>query len=427
LQFDYGAQWTVAGDGSEAGLGGMLISGFTTGDTIPLTGFGAISKTFSSGTLVLGDATSDYTTLHIQGTFASSDLQIAHASGASLIFVGPTPPAQTISGVTYTGVTLSNQAASVIGTISVASGIAVYGAGGTYNSWTINNSGTIISNDTYAVAFGSGSSHVGYGIINNESLGVISGGSAGIYMYGPGSVINQYGGTIKATGTSGIHVDGGLGTVVNSGVVLGGNYGVSEYEGGSVINEASGTIAGTVDGVRISGNAGTIVNAGSLYGKVNGVYEYLTGSVTNLASGTISGGVGVVFKSVGSLTNAGVLLGTGNAVSLYEGSTLTNAGTIDAGSTSDYAVLFSPGTVTGASRLIVDPGAVFYGRIADTGGAIELAPTNAGTLYGFGTSITNFGSVVFDPGAHWTVSGRARPAASARSALAASPPVTRST
>ena len=59
-----------------------------------------------------------------------------------------------------------------------------------------------------------------------------------------------------------------------------------------------------------------------------------------------------------------------------------------------------------ANRLIADPGAVFTGNVEGGGGVLELASAaSAGTLSGFGTSITNFSTLQFDAGAAWTVSG----------------------
>ena len=64
-----------------------------------------------------------------------------------------------------------------------------------------------------------------------------------------------------------------------------------------------------------------------------------------------------------------------------------------------------------SDRLIVDPGAVFIGNI-DGGNLPGSAAVStlefsagAGTLGGLGTSIFHFGSIVFDPGADWTVAG----------------------
>ena len=127
----------------------------------------------------------------------------------------------------------------------------------------------------------------------------------------------------------------------------------------------------------------TVVNAGSIAGHGSWRRRSLLagGSVTNQSGGTISGYDGIY--------------GEARAV------TVVNAGTI-AGSS--YAVNFEAGYVT--NRLIADPGAVFTGAVNGGGGVLELASAaSAGTLSGFGTSITNFGSLQFDAGAAWTVSG----------------------
>ena len=89
---------------------------------------------------------------------------------------------------------------------------------------------------------------------------------------------------------------------------------------------------------------------------------------------------------------------------LYAGSTLTNSGTIHAGSGASFAVQFATG---GGNELVVDPGAVFYGQVAGGTGEMDLASgSSAGTLTGFdGSTITNFGSLLFDPNALWTISG----------------------
>jgi hypothetical protein len=75
IAFDAGAHWLVGGN--TAGLGnGRTITGFATGDTIDLTGFVAVSKTFASNTLVLTDASNNHATLDVVGTFTSSDFHI---------------------------------------------------------------------------------------------------------------------------------------------------------------------------------------------------------------------------------------------------------------------------------------------------------------------------------------------------------------
>ena len=66
-----------------------------------------------------------------------------------------------------------------------------------------------------------------------------------------------------------------------------------------------------------------------------------------------------------------------------------------------------------ANRLVVDPGAVFVGRVngGDGVGAtavstLELASgASTGTLTGLGTQFVNFNSIAFDTGASWFLAG----------------------
>jgi antigen 43 len=197
-----------------------------------------------------------------------------------------------------------------------------------------------------------------------------------------GSVTNQSGGAISGYG--GIIDEGSIAvTVVNAGrMAASGNrsIGVDLIGGaGSVTNQSGGSIIGN-EGI-YADSALTVVNAGRIKGSSLGVYLRAGGSVTNQSGGTISGYDGIY--------------GMSGAV------TVVNAGTI---SGSSYAVKFAAGYVT--NRLIADPGAVFTGKINGGGGILELASAaSAGTLVGFGISITNFTTLQFDAGAAWTVSG----------------------
>lgn len=76
LEFDSSAQWVLGGN--ITGLGGAsAITGFSTTDTINLTGFAAVSETFANNALVLTDASRAQATLNIQGPFSSSDFRLS--------------------------------------------------------------------------------------------------------------------------------------------------------------------------------------------------------------------------------------------------------------------------------------------------------------------------------------------------------------
>jgi hypothetical protein len=76
LEFDSSAQWVLGGN--ITGLGGAnAITGFSTTDTIDLTGFVAVSESFANNALVLTDASSTQATLQIQGPFSSGDFHLS--------------------------------------------------------------------------------------------------------------------------------------------------------------------------------------------------------------------------------------------------------------------------------------------------------------------------------------------------------------
>lgn len=90
LRLDSGAQWTLAGTGSNS-LGTVAITGFTALDTIDLTdlAFASVSGVFGNNALVLTNATAQET-LHIQGNFSSSDFHFSSdGSGGTNILLNP--------------------------------------------------------------------------------------------------------------------------------------------------------------------------------------------------------------------------------------------------------------------------------------------------------------------------------------------------
>ena len=120
--------------------------------------------------------------------------------------------------------------------------------------------------------------------------------------------------------------------------------------------------------------------------------------------GTIIGGGGGSGGS-GGVSNAGDGSG-GVGVLLPAGGTFTDAGSVGGGSGADGiadALYFG----TGASRLILDPGAAFLGAVvanAAYSNVLELAPgSSSGTLVGLGTQFTGFGRGTIDATAVWTL------------------------
>jgi hypothetical protein len=262
----------------------------------------------------------------------------------------------TLAGTYMATVTLTTPANNPLTVLStgtiVPTGTAglnggLYAMGGASQAWTITNSGLINDGTNgHGIRLGRGGTYVGASVITNLTGGTIIG-----------------------------------------------RYGIDLYNGiaspSSIVNQAGATIAATEN---------------------IGVYFYGAGTLTN--SGVISAPTTLVAQAGVSMEQGGTLINSGTGIiSGYVGVTLsgtatvTNAGTIEAANTAGLAVGFDH---NGGNRLIVDPGAVFVGRVAGGTGTLELASAaSVGTLSGFGTSITNFSTLAFDGGAAWTVVGNA--------------------
>lgn len=310
-------------------------------------------------------------------------------------------------------------------------------------AWTITNAGRIWG------GAGDGIQLASAGVVVNA--GSIAASGDGVALLAGGMVTNEAAGSITTALGAGVDIGGSAGTVVNYGSIAGAgesrDIGIGLASGGLVTNAVSASITGLGFGIRISGGAGTVVNDGNIAGLVitpvgnigYGVDLLGGGLVTNAATGTISslGDIGVyITGGVGTVLNAGTIVsaaggghravflqaggdvtnaqtGTINSNGVYGiqisggAGTVSNAGTISGGS---YAIRFSSGPT---NRLVIDPGAVFAGTVdgGNTIGStivstIELASAaSAGTVTGFGTQFLNFGSVEFDAGADWFISG----------------------
>jgi hypothetical protein len=147
--------------------------------------------------------------------------------------------------------------------------------------------------------------------------------------------------------------------------------------GGTLINVA-GTISGAT-GVSLAAS-GTVINEAHMTGSSYGVVLSGGGAVSNRVGATISG-------------KTGVLVSAGTA-------TVTNSGTI---SGTAYAVRFAGGTDT----LVIEPGAVFGGKVKGAGSSALVLGSGAatGSISGLGTAFTGFGSFTEQSGAKWAVTG----------------------
>lgn len=331
-------------------------------------------------------------------------------------------------GITIAGGGLVTNAvsASIIG---ITDSVYISGdAGDVINAGNIGSGASVNGKAVVGVILNAG------GSVTNAAGASITGFSNGVAISGSiGSVFNygdigggvgvalESGGTVANGISASIHgvaflFGGGPGTLVNDGIInrSGGgskytraDYNVRLAEGGSVINQASGSIISQdADYDVFIPGTGTVVNYGVIadswpvnlspsYG--SGVYLG-TGSVTNATSASITG----------------VLYG----VDLTAGGTLTNAGTITG--SDGPAVAFGG---TGSNLLVLEPGFAFSGVVSggtSASNTLELASTTSiGTVTGLGAQFLHFGSIVFDPGAEWSISGLQRGLAGTISGFAA--------
>ena len=329
----------------------------------------------------------------------------------------------------------------------------------------VRNSGTICGGGTAPNPWDGASGQGGQGVLLEAggmlaNTGSVLGGNAGYQWYGSesggagvylgaaGTVLNR-GGISGGAGSSGHEGggDGGTGltltagcSAVNAGTISGGIGGRShaDYGGGA----GNGGL-----GVRVIG-AATLTNHGSISGGVAGTDFYQNGGHGGLA----------LYAAGGHITNAGLIAGGaglpdnysggGAGVNLSAGAVLVNSGTITGGAGAaatawsyqggnggdgvdlSNATLVTSGTIAGgaagigahgsgtigaavsfgqqAATLVVDPGAVFVGDIvanAAVQDTLRLAGGGAGTLTGFGDTITGFSKIVDDVQAKWLLVG----------------------
>ena len=263
------------------------------------------------------------------------------------------------------------------------------------NDFTLTNLSTVGGNAVSigVTVTGTGDTVVNTGTIGGISYGISAANGLTLTNSGTGSVIYSAATGVKANG---VYVFSGLGFITNAGNIRGED-GIDLIAGGSVTNLASGTITGAYSAIAENGPF-TLTNAGAIIG------GFSIGNGVNIGAG------GTIFNLAGALISSGY-----QGIDVYKGSTtIVNAGTVIGGSRLNaVAIGFAEGTNAANNLLVIDPGAVFVGRVdgANTIGSafvstLELASgSTAGTLSGLATQFIDFAQINEDTGASWTLTG----------------------
>jgi collagen type I/II/III/V/XI/XXIV/XXVII alpha len=426
---------TIANTGSiSGGLGGVYTFGATS-----ITNDGRISGVTAAGAVLVDGGS---VTNQSHGTFIGGYDGILGLGSATTVTNSGSLMGSTYAGVILkSGGSLTNQAGGLVEGYRFGARIA--------GNADVDNAGTIMSRMTSAAAGvlmddGGYAINRGPGLITSQFIGLdIATGTAAA----AGTVVNQgsiYGAAI------GVQAYSAPATLTNAGRITAGpsgtSIGVLLDQGGSVSN--TGAILGNQFGIEGNNAAGTVVNHGSIsstyfqYGAAVALTD--GGAVTNAAGAEISStwkgvqiGSPLTQSAAGTVVNQGVILandvlGDGAAVWLHGPGTVYNAqgGSISGGAFGVVAyygntTLVNKGSIFGsqyafdavnpgnANRVVIYPSARFTGIVnandtigGTTYSVLELASAaSSGTLVGLGTQFLNFGEVMVDSGAQWSVDG----------------------
>ncbi len=430
---------------------GTVINGTTADTSASIIGYGS-SSLYIKGTgksqvtnfgtiaarLAGGDAVYVRNGGNVVNGAANDTTALISSASVGVAILGITPSSVTNFGTilagTSTGVSIygggeviNGSGSDTLALIGGSEGIYMRGRGAS----TVANYGTI----QVPATAGNGVSLYSSALLLNGAGGDEAATIAGGYITNFGSIVVDNGGSWTLTGSS----------AVASGVTLS-DYGTltvgySLRDAGNIagaVNVAaganlsvSGTIGNGVLAAQFVGAGGLSITSGA---QINGSVIGNAAATLNLLAGYgyISGigskyaGFGTVWFRGGSwtmtgnnvITSAETLTISGQ---LTDAGTLTNYGTVNgpltvgAGATFvNFGVLGGNGQSSGNSAVLsghdlieLTPGAQIVGRMTDTSGnsTLLLAAGGSGTLYGLGTSVRNFGTVVVANGADWQLTG----------------------
>ncbi|MDQ0251932.1 hypothetical protein J2W22_004020 [Sphingomonas kyeonggiensis] len=430
--------------------GVYLASGGSVTNTGTISGYsvngieGAGTVTNNAGGRIFGGGVG--VKLAAGGTVNNSGL-IAAATYDSL---ANTYTASTGIGVSLTSGTVINQ---YTGTITGATGVSATGtltfnnSGGTIIASTnagvnvagtssqLYNSGTLTGGSNATQGYGVRFTSTSTGSFNNQTNGLVSGGTGGVLVGAASGVGIDNGGAIVGldSGSRGIYFSSGSAIVTNQadGTIVGQGWGIQVATTANINNSGfigSGTLSGGTTGtftVNGTGNGvvfnGGYLNNGSGATIVGGNYGVASGGTTaaNIGnSGTITGGAYAIYLTgtnadtvnlyAGSTTNGAIALGGGDDTLNWYGGSFTSingeggndrfAASISAPTTLDLSTItgFEQHSLNGGDTLTLtgtqtptDGGWTVTGSNLALGGTAKLEMTGTGvTLVNASASLT---------------------------------------
>lgn len=244
----------------------------------------------------------------------------------------------------------------------------------TYNNGSLieNGSGILLNNGSQSIS----GTVVNSGTINASSAGIV-------FASGTGGITNTSTGKISGGSGYGIQIAGG--SITNAGTITATEYGVKAISSAAGITN-SGLILAT-GGKFLNTNQG---NSFTAYAA--GINLLYGGTITNLQGGSIIGNNGADLSGGGLLNNQGFIAGTAFASAIFvgQGGTIINAGSIQAQHAAGIYAYSGTLTVNNTGKITADYGITLRdGATITNAGTIIAADQGVGQNTSFATTIAN--------------------------------------